>query len=250
MTTTVSYTEAEQLANWLALDAETRAYFYRLSVGDSSRNGQEFFQDTVPVELQSDPAHVDVFLNGGTVEVPVEVYDRGRAGSTYETVEYEVSDKDWSHDVSAKNGGSGSADNGRFEDASTNRARGSADSTPGEQAAADSAAQADVEALGDAVTLEQAADLTLVAEGAELTGVVLDVAVDFLAPVVGGAAVAKLCADKFDKTEHKVAAGTAGGVGTALLLTTPLGQLGLAGYLGYKLCRSGYRFFNKPAARA
>ena len=247
MTTTVTYTEAQQLANWLALDADTRAYFYRLSLGDSSRNGQEFFQDTVPPELQDDPSHVDTYLNGGTVEVPVEVHDRGRAGSTYETVEYEVSDKDWSHDVSDKNGGSGSADNGRFEDASTNRARGGANSTTTEQATADAASDADVEALTGGVTVEQAADLTLTAEAAELAGTVLDVAVDFVAPLVGGAAVAKLCADKFEKTEHKVAAGAGGGVATALLLTTPLGQAGLGCYLGYKLCRTGYRFFNKRA---
>ena len=252
-TTAPAYTEAQQDANWDYLSPEQRSYFNGLAVEDPERTGQAFFEDTVPVELQDNPKHLEVYLNGGTVEVPTEVHDRGRAGSTYETREVEVSNKDWSHDTSRANGGSGSADNGRFEDASVNRSRGAANSTPGEQAAADAASDADVEVLTDSLStadVQRAADLTLAAEGLEATSALAtagELALDFLAPTLGGLAAAKLAADQFESTEAKVAAGTGAGVATAALLCTPLGQAGLGCYLGYKLCRAGYRFFNKPA---
>ena len=97
--------------------------------------------------------------------------------------------------------------------------------------------------------VERGADVALAAEASELLAVAADVTVDFLAPLVGGAVAAKVAADQFEKTEHKVAAGAGAGVATAAVLCTPVGQVGLAGYLGYKLCRTGYRFFSKKAAR-
>ena len=232
--------------NFYNLTEGQQDYFRNLASGDPNRTPLQFFQDTVPVELQDKPELLEVFLNGGTVTTPEFTFTRGRNGGEFELVEHELPDRDWSHDVSRANGGSDSADNGRFEDASVNRSRGAANTTPSEQAAADAATEADVEVLTDSLSaadVERAADLTLVAEGTEVLGVVTDVALDFVAPLVGGAAVAKLAADQFESTEAKVAAGTAGGVGTALLLCTPVGQVGLGCYLGYKLVRGVGRFF-------
>ncbi len=240
------FTEAQQDANWDNLWPEQRDYFNNLAKNDPVRTGQAFFEDTAPAQLQNNPELLDTYFNGGTVYTPEYTFTRGRNGGEFELVEHELPDRDWSHDVSRANGGSDSADNGRFEDASVNRSRGAANSTPGEQAAADASTEADVEVLTDSLSaadVERAADLTLVAEGTEVLGAVTDVALDFVAPVVGGVAVAKLAADQFESTEAKVAAGAAGGVGTALLLCTPVGQVGLGCYLGYKLVRGLGRYF-------
>jgi len=246
-----TYSEAQQDANWDNLSAEQRSYFNRLAKGDPERTGQAFFEDTVPAELQDNPEKLEVFLNGGTVTTYQYEYTRGRAGGEYVATEHEVPDRDWSHDTSRANGGSDSADNGRWEEASTNRARGAANSTSAEQQAADEASAFDAELLEEGDVLhqaEQAADLALAAEASELLAVAADVTLDVVAPLVGGAAVAKLAADQFEKTEHKVAAGAGAGVATAALLCTPVGQVGLACYLGFKLTRAGVRYFSKQAA--
>ena len=227
------YSEAEQDANWENLSPQQRSYFNHLAAGDPERTGQAFFEDTVPVELQDEPEKLEVFLNGGT----------------YKGVDYP--DRDWSHDTSRVNGGSDSADNGRWEDASVNRSRGSANSTLTEQAAADASTEADVALLENSSVASDAqtsANLTLAAEGVEATSALAtagELALDFLAPVVGGCAAAKLASDQFQQVEHKVAAGATAGVAAAALLCTPVGQLGLGCYLGYKLVRGGYSFFCK-----
>ena len=248
-----SYTEAQQDANWEALSSEQRAYFNRLASGDSERTGQAFFEDTVPAELQDDPDKLEVFLNGGTVTTYEWEPARGRAGGEHVEVTHEVPDRDWSHDTSRANGGSDSADNGRWEEASTNRARGARNSTTGEQQAADEASAYDADLLENGDVLEEAekaADLVAAVEASELLTVAADVTLDFLAPAVGGAVVAKFAADQFEKQEHKVAAGAGAGLATAALLCTPVGQVGLAGYLGFKLTRAGFRFFSKKAKAA
>ena len=252
-TATVTYSESQQEDNWENLSPEQRAYFNRLAEGDPERTGKEFFEDTVPSSLQDDPEKLEVFLNGGTVTTYEWEPARGRAGGEWVEVEHELPDRDWSHDVSRANGGSDSADNGRWEESSTNRSRGSDNTTAAEREAADTAAARDAELLEEGEVLEQAekaADLALAAEASELVAVAADVTLDFLAPALGGAAVAKLAADQFEQTEHKIAAGAGAGVATAAVLCTPVGQAGLACYLGYKLCRTGYRFFTKRAARA
>ena len=131
------FTEEQQDANWDNLSREQKAYFNRLAEDDPERTGQAFFEDEVPVSLQDDPEKLSVYLDGGTVTTEEWVPSRGRNGGEYEQVEHRIEDRDWSHDVSRANGGSDSADNGRFEDASTNRARGSRNTTEAEQEAAE-----------------------------------------------------------------------------------------------------------------
>ena len=245
------YTEEQQDANWDNLTPEQRAYFNRLAEGDPERTGQAFFEQEVPEVLQDDPSQLDVYLNGGTVVTEEWVPARGRAGGEYVQVEHEIKDKDWSHDVSKANGGSDSADNGRFEDADTNRSRGARNSTKAEQDAADAQSEYEAEVIENGTIIEdveEAATITAGAEVAEVLGGLMDVTLDFAAPVLGGAFAAKLAADQFEETEKKVAAGTAAGIGTAAILCTPVGQLGLAGFIGYKLTKRGIRWFNKRNA--
>ena len=242
---------ASTYTNYDNLSDAQKEYFQHLASGDPERSAVQFFEDTVPSQIQDDPEKVEVFLNGGTVTTQEYVYDRGRAGGEYVEVEHELPDRDWSHDTSRVNGGSNSADNGRFEDASTNRSRGSANSTPDEQAAADASNEFDADLLERGTVLEdieEAATVTAGVEGLEIAASIAEVGLDFLAPLVGGGFAAKLAADQFEKTDQKVAAGATAGVATAAILCTPIGQAGLVGYIGYKLVRRGYRFFNKQTA--
>ena len=247
------YTEAQQDANWDALSPEQRTYFNRLAEGDPERTGQAFFEDTVPPVLQDNPDKLEVFLNGGTATGYEWVPTRGAAGGEWVEVERDFADRDWSHDVSRANGGSDSADNGRFEDASTNRSRGATNTTAQEQATADAHAQSDAEFLEEATLAEEAeeaANLALAAEASELLAAAGEVTLDFLAPLVGGAAAAKVAADQFEKTEEKLVFGGLTGVATATVLCTPVGQLALGGYLTYKLGKRAHKFFSKQSQTA
>ena len=233
-----------QVNNWDDLSSEQRAYFTKLAANDPDRSGRQFFEDTIPQELQDDPKGVDLYLNGGTVTVPVDTYERGRASTGIDTRTVEIEDRDWSHDVSTANGGSDSADNGRFESASTNRSRGADNSTAAEQAAADEASALDAELIDNRVDNEVLIDRaatgltagSLIADAAEF-------AVDGILPIAMGLTAATRIADAgYDK---RIAIG--GGIGTALLVLTPPGQLVAGGYLTYKLIRFGGRAVRKLA---
>lgn len=223
-----------QVDNWDNLTPEQRAYFTRLAEGDPWRNGRQFFEEEIPPSLQDDPEGLDIYLNGGTVTVPVDEHDRGRAGTTSSTREVEIEDRDWSHDVSKANGGSDSADNGRFESASTNRARGADNSTAAEQAAADEQSARDAQYINDRVDepsealIDKGAAVfgagTLVADAAEL-------AVDGILPITAGVYVGSKLVDAGVPKE----AVAAGSIGTAVLAFTPPGQVVCGLYFTYKL---------------
>ena len=241
-----TFTEAQQDANWDNLSSDQRGYFNHLAAGDSERTGQAFFEDTVPPELQGNPELLDVFLNGGTVSTPEYVYTRGRAGGEYELVEQELPDRDWSHDVSRANGGSDSADNGRWEEASTNRARGSANTTAEEQAAADAATEADTETL-----LESVADVTEAGAwgvAAEVASGFLEATLDGLLPVAASAVAAKKVSDQFEDTTDKVGWGALGAGLTALYFASPLGAPTVGAYLVYKVGERGVGLYKKHCA--
>ena len=225
--TTSTFALAQNDLNWLNLSQDQRDYFHHLAAGDPDRNGQEFFEDTVPEELHDKPQLVEKYLNGDP--------DLG------------VSDKDWSHDVSKHNGGSDSADNGRFEDSSTNRSRGADNVTPEEVYAADTASEEDVQTLLG--TTEEVAQVTLAGTAVEVAGSTLEFGLDFLAPVVGGAWAAKRTADCFDETHEKLVAGSFVGGVTAAFLCTPVGQVCVAGYVGYRGVKTLHRFATKHLHR-
>lgn len=255
--------------NWSALSPEQQDYFRHLSA-NTPHSAVQFFERTVPVELQDNPEALEVWLNGGTVTTTEWDYTRGRAGGEYVTVEHEVPDRDWSHDVSVANGGSDSPDNGRFEDASVNRARGSANSTATEQAAADAEGDYHARLLtgddvvsvettdGELVTvtpeeasptlvqhLDDVGEATAWATGAEVAGGFLEAAFDGLLPVVGGAVVAKKVYDHFDDPVDKVGYSAALGGATVAALLTPPGQLAVGGWVVWKLGQRGVKLWNK-----
>ena len=237
-----------QVDNWDNLTPEQRAYFTRLAEGDPDRCGRQFFEDEVPQNLQDDPEGLDIYLNGGTVTVPVEEHWIGRNGVTNytKTRTVEIKDRDWSHDTSKANGGSDSADNGRFESASTNRARGADNSTAAEQAAADEQSARDAQYINDRVdepddaAIDKMATVfgagSLVADAAEL-------AVDGVLPLTAGIYVGSKLVDA--GVDKKVV--VAGGLGTTLLAFTPPGQIVVGGYFAYKLGRFIWKAGSKIA---
>ena len=239
-------TSSTTVSNWDNLTDAQRDYFRHLADGDPRRTSQQFFEASVPTELQSEPALLETYLNGGTVEVPVWVEYQGRASGAYETRTFKVSDKDWSHDVSRANGGSDSADNGRFEDASVNRSRGAADSTPGEQAAADAASDTDVENLLDSV--QDVGEAAAWGAAADVAGGLLEATLDGFLPVAGGAVAAKKVYDHFDEPADKVGFGALAGGATVAVLCTPPGQLAVGAYVLWNVGKRGVRLWNKHVA--
>jgi len=221
--TTSTFSLPQNDLNWLNLSQERRDYFHHLAAGDSSRNGQEFFEDTVPQELHSHPDLVDKYLDGDA--------DLG------------VSDKDWSHDVSRDNGGSDSADNGRFEDSSTNRSRGADNTTEQEVFEADVESDEDVRTLLESANdVAEASSWAFVAEGAASVG---EFALDAFAPLVGGGVAAKAVYDHFEEPKDKWGWGSLAGGLTAAVLCTPPGQLCVAGYVGYRVLKRGSNLVKK-----
>lgn len=198
--------------NFHSLPTELKDYFRHLAAGDPNRSAVQFFADTVPVDLQEHPDLVDKYLNGDP--------------------ELGVTDKDWSHDVSRDNGGSDSADNGRFEDLSKNRSRGADNTTSDEQAQADTQSAEDVETLLD--TVEEGADLVVAAELVEFAGSALEFGLDCFAPVVGGVWAAKAASDQFTTPKDKWGFGSLAGGAAVAYLVSPLGGPTVACYLGYK----------------
>ena len=221
--TTSTFSPAQNDLNWLNLSQETRNYFHHLAAGDSSRNGQEFFEDTVPEELPDKPELVEKFLNGDP--------------------ELGVSDKDWSHDVSKDNGGSDSADNGRFEDASVNRSRGADNTTADEQFEADEASEEDVQTLLESV--EEVGNATLAATAVEFAGSALEFGLDCFAPVVGGGWAAVKTAEQFTSTKDKLGYGSLAGGAAVAYLVSPAGPPTVACYVGYKGLKKLHALWSK-----
>ena len=96
------------------------------------RTAAEWFEHLVPEPLQDSSAETEVFMDGGTVTQEVWVYDQGRGGGHYETVEHQIDDRDVSRIESGHNGGEYTHDNTIMEDSSINRSRGADDMTNAE----------------------------------------------------------------------------------------------------------------------
>ncbi len=211
-------TLSTQFAN---LSVAQQDYFYHLSSGTDSTVFDYF--EKVPAELRDDPTMVDQYLNGDP--------------------ELGIPDRDWSHVESAHNGGSNEADNGFFEDMSTNRSRGPADITPEEAYAAAEESEEDAHTI-----LESAghvADMTAWGWGMEALTTVAEVSVDCIAPVVGGGLAGKIVADQFTTTKDKLGYGSLATGLTVGFLCTPVGQLCVGGYVGYKVLNRGHKLISR-----
>jgi len=211
--------------NYVNLTPSQKDYFEHLANDSENSEPIDYFEQ-VPSDLRSDPTMVEQFINGDPA--------------------LGVSDKDWSHMESKFNGGSNEADNGFFEDMSTNRSRGPADVTPEELYEADIQSDEDTASILDSVT--DVAEASGWATAVEIAGSAGEIALDFLAPVVGGAVAGKAMADQFETSKDKWGWGSLTGGLTALILTTPPGQIAVAGFVGYKLVRRGTRLYNKHIA--
>lgn len=234
MTTTASrpetvayFTEDQQDANWDNLSPEQQDYFNHLAANDPERTGQAFFEEEAPSELQDKPELLEKYLNGDE--------DLG------------IDDRDWSHDVSDKNGGSGSADNGRFEDSSTNRARGSRNTTVEEQQAADAHSEEDVQTLLESA--EEVAEVSAWAGAAEVASGFLEASLDGLLPIVGGAFVGKKVYDRFEKPADKVGFAAIGSGLTVAFLASPAGTPVVGCYVLWNVGKRGVKLWNKHIAK-
>lgn len=211
--------------NYVNLTPQQKDYFEHLAADSQSSEPIDYFS-RVPSDLQSDPSLVETYLNGDP--------DLG------------ITDKDWSHIVSKHNGGSNEADNGFFEDMSENRSRGPSNVTPEEAYAAETVDEEETATILQSV--EDVADATGWAMAAEAASSVGEFALDCLAPAVGGYVAGKAMADQFDTPKDKWGWGSLTGGLTALVLTTPPGQIAVAGYIGYKLVKRGSKLVQKHMA--
>ena len=159
-------------------------------------------------------------MDGGTVTKEVWVYDRGRAGGHYETVEYQISDRDVSR---IEAGGYYSTENTIMEDSSVNRARQDADMTEAELEATIEQNVTDVQIIEDSFDGATEAISAPVAEGGTLLGDIADTAVEAVLPCVLAYKGAKIMAEQFDSTEDKLGYGAIAAGAGAYIGTTTVG---------------------------
>lgn len=229
---------------WNLLPLDIKQQFYNIA-SKGEWTAQEAFVHLVPEELRDSPEKVELFMDGGTITTDQWVYDRGRAGGHYETVEHQIADKDVSR---IEAGGEYSPDNTIMENASINRSRQAADMTVDEynQTVADNAAEVD---LIETSAIDSAADATVTAtEEAVSSGA------DLLTETLGS--VAQVAAAGFigykvgkcihDRTSHmsdddRTLLTALGGGGAAVLVFTPPGALAATVYGSWQLMKLSYK---------
>lgn len=236
------------LKAWATLPSETKQMFQSVASKPSSdMSAFEWFQHLVPSSLQDSPQEIEVFMNGGTVTKDVWVYDQGIGSGHYEQVSFEIPDKDVSRILSGHNGGEYTADNTVMEDMSSNRSRGAQDMTTEELSDINemNAFEADI-IDGSDMLVETSADAALettdiiatadtAIEASDIAGVATDLLSDALAPAIGAYTAGKFIADQCETTTDKVGYGSLAAGAGALLCMTPVGQLGLAAFCGWKI---------------
>ena len=145
-------TMAQSTEYWMALPDSIKSYFYGIaSKSDGGHTAFEFFHTEIPDALKSDPDGIELLLDGGTVTVPVDTFERGRASTGTDTVEYELPDRDMSRIDAGVNGGDYTPDNVVLENASVNRARGGVDMTDAELDTATESLASDAELISDRI---------------------------------------------------------------------------------------------------
>lgn len=229
-----------QFAN---LEPHVQDKFYAVAAKDpNGASAVEWFEHLVPEPLQDSSAETEVFMDGGTVTQEVYVYDQGRAGGHWETVEHEIGDRDISRMEAGANGGEYTHDNTIMEDSSVNRSRGGEDMTSAELETAEAAEAVDTQLIDGAEivdsTIEVTGNATETAGGvAEVLGAAGDVLTDVAAPAIGAYLVGKTVAKKCKTTKDKIGYGSlAGGLG-ALICCTPPGQAALGLYGLYSVAK-------------
>ena len=208
--------------DYVNLTPSQKDYFEHLAADSENSEPIDYFEQ-VPADLRSDPTMVEHYLNGDP--------------------DLDTADRDWSHVESKANGGSNEADNGFFEDQSVNRSRGAENTTPAEVYEAEIQSEEDTETILESA--EQVANMT--AWGWALEGItsIGEVSMDCIAPVVGGGLAGKLVADQFTTTKDKLGYGSIATGLTVGFLCTPIGQICVGGYVGYKVVKRGHKLISK-----
>ena len=230
---------------WNLLPLEVKEKFYSIaSKGDWTAH--EAYDHLVPDTLKDNPEEVVTWMDGGTVSFEVDYYNRGRAGTTSEQVEVDISDRDVSR---IEAGGDYSPENTIMEDMSVNRARGGVDMTASELEAAEAANATDTTLIENAFesateSTELIADTAVSSVGDGFGSLVSDA----ILPVFGAVKVGTYVADQFDEPQDKwgfgmMFAGLAAGV-----MATAAGPWIAGGYAAVSLTKFGARMYNKYAS--
>ena len=215
-------------------------FYYAGRKGDWTQ--EEAYEHLVPDTLKNNPDEIRTFMNGGTVEQEVWVYDQGRASGHYELIE--VPDKDISRIQAGKNGGEYSTENTIMEDMSANRSRGGVDMTTEEyQQIVDNNAV-------DAYNIENHftedimfKDTEVVSEvvGESLLDGAMGAMWEGVLPAAAAVTAGAYVGDKFQTREDRLGYGALAAGGAALLACTPPGQIVMLGFAGYKIFKAGQK---------
>ena len=215
-------------------------FYYAGRKGDWTQ--EEAYEHLVPDTLKNNPDEIRTFMNGGTVEQEVWVYDQGRASGHYELIE--VPDKDISRIQAGKNGGEYSTENTIMEDMSANRSRGGVDMTTEEyQQIVDNNAV-------DAYNIENHftedvmfKDTEVVSEvvGESLLDGAMGAMWEGVLPAAAAVTAGAYVGDKFQTREDRLGYGALAAGGAALLACTPPGQIAMLGFAGYKIFKAGQK---------
>lgn len=218
----------QQEQNWINLDPQIKEYFNYLAESDPLRTGQAFFEDTIPESIQSYSQAVTDILNGNDA--------------------LGISDKDWSHDISDHNGGSGAVENGTFEDLSLNRSRQEVNMTADELEVADTQLEVDADILETFYELpttavesvEVVAEETALELAADALGATGEVLTTALPPILLAYKIGSSVSD--DPEEQLTAATLVGGLATVAMFTpaAPFVAIG-------SICWTACSFFSKLA---
>jgi len=119
---------------------------------DSGQTARQFFHTEVPDISKADPEAVQFLLDGGTVQIPVDVYHQGAGGVQTELVDYTIPNRDFSRIESGANGGDYTSDNVVLEEDTLNFRRQEADMTDVEVESATESLQTDAEILSNRLT--------------------------------------------------------------------------------------------------
>lgn len=232
-----------QFAN---LEPEVQRKFIAIASKDpEGHSPAEWFEHLVPEELQDSSTETQIFMDGGEVTKEVWVDYPGAAGGRWETVDYQIDDRDVSRIVSGNNGGEYTMDNTIMEDSSINRSRGADNMTEAEFELAEEANAIDSQLIDN--TTDMTETLTETSEVmTDALGAVAEVAIAGIAAYKVAEYTYDNLPDNWSDTDKKVATGGAA-IGTAALAFTPPGQFVIGCYAAYKLVGLGFKLVRKFA---
>ena len=259
----MNITESNELFSQLP-ESIRNAFYAAASKSDSGQTARQFFHTEIPDVVKSDPEGIDLLLNGGSVTVPVDTFEVGRASTGTDTVEYQLPDRDFSRVEAGVNGGDYTSENVVLEDASINRSRGGVDMTDTEYQSATDSVSADAELISERIGADTADVVSSVAEtstsmdGAVITAAesadgILETVLEGVLPVTIGI---KLAQKSWEQTEGEdmdtntrvAITALTGGTGvltTVAVISNPIGATCVAAYGTYKLVGLGVKLWDR-----